>query len=117
MILICHATSSLAHGALVPIPIFPHDPIRIDSTLFLLNTRSTLSVVQRKLVQAIVPLLPVTIQAPAIEPGSTQLARPEASEESTFPAHGEPPVIFNCPAISSFAHGVIVPIPILAPSS
>ena len=41
------------------------------------------------------------------------VARPVASEVRTFPTHGAPPVIFTCPATSSFAPGVSIPIPIL----
>ncbi len=41
----------------------------------------------------------------------TQLARPDASLLSTFPAPGEPPVIFTCHATSSLDPGVAVPIP------
>lgn len=43
--------------------------------------------------------------------GVIQDARPTASDVRTFPAHGVPHVIFTCPATSSFAHGVTVPIP------
>lgn len=39
------------------------------------------------------------------------VARPLASEVSIFPTHGAPHVIFICPATSSFAHGLCVPIP------
>ena len=44
-----------------------------------------------------------------------QLARPEASEVSTFPAAGEPPVIFICPAISRAVPGLEVHIPTFPP--
>lgn len=40
-----------------------------------------------------------------------QLARPTASLVRTLLSHGEPPVILICPATSSFAHGLDVPIP------
>ena len=43
--------------------------------------------------------------------GVCQLASHIASEVRIFPAHGVPPVIFTCPATSSFADGVEVPIP------
>ena len=40
VILICHATSSLAHGVSVPIPTSPEVSILIVSLLFVLNTRA-----------------------------------------------------------------------------
>jgi len=46
---------------------------------------------------------------------SVQLARPVASEMRYFPEPTHPPVIFTCPATSSFAPGVAVPIPTLTP--
>ena len=39
------------------------------------------------------------------------------SEIRALFAHGEPPVIFTCPVISSFAHGEVLPIPIFQPVS
>lgn len=50
----------------------------------------------------------------AVEPDTVldQVARPAASEVSTFPRPGVPQVIFTCPATSSLAPGVTVPIPI-----
>lgn len=45
--------------------------------------------------------------------GFPQLARPTASEMSTFPAHGDPHDILIVPLTSSFAHGTAVPIPTL----
>ena len=41
-----------------------------------------------------------------------QDAKPAASEVRTFPSHGDPHVIFICPATSSFAPGLAIPIPI-----
>lgn len=41
------------------------------------------------------------------------VASPDASEVSTLPSHGVPPVIFTCPLTSSLAHGDGVPIPTL----
>ena len=85
--------------------------------LFLLNTRSWLSEVPRKLVPAVVPELPRIDHTPETEERDTQVARPVASEESTLLTPGKPPVILICPATSSLAQGVIVPSPILDPSS
>lgn len=52
--------------------------------------------------------------APAL--GVVQLARPVASEVSTLPAPGTPPVILTCPATVNLAvSAVLVPIPILPP--
>lgn len=48
--------------------------------------------------------------APETAAGETQLARPSASDASILPTQGVPPVIFICPATSSFAEGVIVQI-------
>ena len=51
-----------------------------------------------------------------ILPGTVhQLARPVASEVRIFPRPGVPHVILIVPATSNFAHGVVVPIPILVP--
>ena len=41
-----------------------------------------------------------------------QDARPVASETRSLPRPGVPPVIFTCPATSSFDQGATVPIPI-----
>ncbi len=72
--------------------------------------------VPTKLDAAIVPEFPATAQGIIAPPeGTCQLARPVASETSIFPFHGEPPVIFNCPLISSFAVGAEIPIPIFPP--
>ena len=71
-----------------------------------------------KLVPGVVPALPVSAQPeppPHPPEGVCHVERPAASEVRTFPAHGVPQVIFTCPAISSFAHGVEVPIPIFPP--
>ena len=46
--------------------------------------------------------------------GVCQLASHIASEVRIFHAQGVPPVIFTCPATSSFAVGEDVPIPTLA---
>ena len=43
--------------------------------------------------------------------GGDQVASHTASDTRTFPTHGVPPVIFTCPATSSFAPGEGVPIP------
>ncbi len=117
VIFTCHTTSSFAHGVDVPIPTLPVVSILIVSTLFVLKTRATLSVVPRKLVPATVPELPRIDQTPDTAERDTQLASPLASDDSTLPAHGAPPVIFTCHATSSFAQGAIVPRPILEPSS
>ena len=113
MILTWPATSSFDHGLGVPIPIFPEERIRACSILLVLNTRSIASVVPRKLVPAIVHELPVISHAPAIAAGLTQVARPVASDERTFPIPGKPPVILIWPATSRRAVGEAVPIPIL----
>ena len=42
------------------------------------------------------------------------VARPVASVVRTPPLSGDPPVIFTCPATSSFANGFVVPIPTFA---
>lgn len=117
VILTCHATSSLAHGAIVPIPTLPDVSIRATSALFVLNTRSCQSVVPRKLVPATVPELPRRDHTPETDESDTHVARPAASDESTLLTHGAPHVILICHATSSLAPGVIVPIPILRPSS
>ncbi len=87
---------------------------RIPSILLRLNTRSILSMVPRKLVPATVPLLPRRDQNdPEREAiGVCHVARPVASEMRILPRPGAPPVILTCPATSSRAHGVEVPIPI-----
>ena len=51
-------------------------------------------------------LIPVAVTTPV------HVARPVASEVSILPRPGVPPVIFTCPATSSFAPGEGVPIPI-----
>ncbi|GAH95937.1 unnamed protein product [marine sediment metagenome] len=55
------------------------------------------------------------IMPPAGTPPPTvsQVARPVPSEVKTLSAAGVPPVIFTCPATSSFAPGVVVPMPTL----
>ena len=50
------------------------------------------------------------------EKDEDQLANQLLSEVRIFHTHGEPPVIFTCPATSSFAHAILVPIPIFSPS-
>lgn len=117
VIFTCPATSSLAHGAAVPIPRLPVFKRRIVSILFVLNTRSCRSVVPMKLVPAIVPEFPMRDHTPETAERDTQLASHVASEERTLLIHGDPPVIFTCPATSSFAQGVNVPIPTLVESS
>lgn len=117
VILTCPATSSFTHGVAVPIPILPQASIRAASTLLVLNTRSCQSVVPRKLVPATVPELPSIDHAPETDESDTQVARPVASDESTLFTHGAPQVILTCQTTSSLAPGVIVPTPILNPSS
>jgi hypothetical protein len=56
-------------------------------------------------------LIPVAVTTPV------HVARPVASEVSILPRPGVPPVIFTCPATSSFAPGDAVPIPTLVPLS
>ncbi len=56
------------------------------------------------------------VKSPLAEPpgafdGVVHEARPAASEVKTLPAAGAPPVILICPATSSFAPGVAVPMP------
>src|SRR6185436_18991024 len=55
-------TSRFAVGLFVPIPIFPAESIRIASLLLVFITRGLLSIVPKKLVAALVPLLPVNDQ-------------------------------------------------------
>lgn len=106
------STSSFSQGLLVPIPTFHPAWIRTFSVAFVRITRSTLSVVPRKFVVAVVPAFPRT-HHPANDPVAavSQLARPVASETRIFPSPGDPPVILTCPATSSRAHGAAVPIP------
>lgn len=81
------------------------------------NISGASSVVPIKLIPGTVPAFPVRAQPlpppppPLQVAGVCQLARPVASEVRTFPGPGLPPVIITCPATSSFAHGVEVPIP------
>ena len=72
-----------------------------------------MSVVPRKLVPAMVPELPIMFHVFVRTGAFHQVASPVASETSIFHAPGAPPVIFTCPATSSLAPGVAVPIPIL----
>jgi len=53
-------------------------------------------------------MIPVAV---APETVFVHVARPVASEVSILPRPGVPPVIFTCPATSSFAPGEGVPIP------
>ena len=117
VILTCQATSSLAPGVGVPIPTLPEVNIRAASILFVLNTRSCKSLVPTKFVPATVPELPSIDHTPETDESDTQLARPVASDERTLLTHGAPHVIRICQATSSLAPGVIVPTPILNPSS
>ena len=54
-------------------------------------------------------MIPVAV---APETVFVHVARPVASEVSILPRPGVPPVIFTCPATSSFDQGATVPIPI-----
>ena len=58
---------------------------------------------------AVVLLTCGSVSAPA--EAICQLAKPVASEVSTLPAPGLPPVIFTCPTTSRLVEGVAVPMP------
>jgi hypothetical protein len=60
------ATSKMLFGAVVPIPTFPADKIRIFSELFVLKTKSCASVVPKKFVPGDVPEFPVNDHAPML---------------------------------------------------
>ena len=68
-----------------------------------------------KSVTGLVAVFPVRDQPRPLPPlpvtGVCHVASPVASDVRTFPAPGVPHVILTCPATSSFAHGLIVPIP------
>ena len=66
---------------------------RNHSILFLLNTRSWLSVVQMNCVRGLVPALPVSPHHPLAD--ACQLAFPDASVVSTYPA--DAPVVRRNP--------------------
>ncbi len=84
----------------MPIPTLPVVWIRIFSVLFVLNTKSTLSVVPRKLVVATVPMFQSVDHAHDTAASDTQLARPVASDANTLLSHGAPQVILTVPSIS-----------------
>ena len=57
------SSNALAFGALVPIPVFPELVILAFSVLFVLKTKSLLSIVPKKLLVGLVPLFPSWSQA------------------------------------------------------
>ncbi len=90
----------LPHPTVIAPPrvILPFCNTRTRSILFVLITRSCASMVPRKLDTDVVPELPNVahgVSHPLAPASACQLARPVASDTSTFPAHGDPPVIFT----------------------
>ena len=84
-----------------------------SASLLLVRTMTALeSVVPRNWVASFIPVLPLTDQAP-VEVMLVHEANPLASLTSTLPTPGVPPVIFTCPATSSLAVGIVVPMPTL----
>ncbi len=107
-------TSILYAGVVVHSQSDPVVVILILSTLLVRNTNGIESIVPTKFVSGSVHAFPAMAQGIAAAPeGVCQLARPVASDMSTFPFHGTQPVILICHAISNFAVGALVPIPIL----
>jgi len=102
----------VASAVVIRLPLAPES--RNASILFLLNTRSWLSVVPMNCVSGLVPELPVSPHPPP--EASCHVALPEASEVRTYPevAPEEIRMFWNAPvqATSRRYDGLLFPIPI-----
>jgi hypothetical protein len=106
----------LASAVVTRFPLAPER--RNDSMLFLLNTRSVLSVVPMNWVSGLVHVLPESPHP--LVAAACQVALPDASVVSTYPATDQVvrrnPVNAPVPATSSLYDGEVSQIPTFAPA-